>query len=217
MLPALLAALSGCVFYPSHVEYDDLTINEPYDRIVVEVDAGDVRMIGEDTSSTEVHMVLTFGRSRPELLWYMDGDTLFLDGECPRIGSCEISLDISLPADVTAEVETGAGDVEIEELTGSLDLETGAGDISGTGLTGGVFFADTGAGDVSLSCATAPELVDVDSGAGDIDLRVPADTYRIETDSGVGDVVITGLTLDEHADRVIKASTGAGDITIIGR
>lgn len=98
-------------------------------------------------------------------------------------------------------VDTGAGDVDLQDLTvgGDLKVNTGAGNVS-----------------VALSPEASPSSVTLQSGVGDLDLQVPEGmTFHVHSpDSGVGQVDIApGIDSDSGPDLNIRTSTGDVDVS----
>lgn len=102
----------------------------------------------------------------------------------------EVDMEIVIPARYDVEFRTGAGNVDIADLTGDVSGRTGAGNLEIERITG---------------------VVDVTSGAGNIEISDTDGNVYVESGAGT-------VELDEIRGR-IDASTGAGSIsaTIVGQ
>ena len=100
-----------------------------------------------------------------------------------RDRNLEVNLTIVIPKEYNVDFRTGAGNVDIADLTGNIEGRTGAGNIH-LGRTAG--------------------LVDVSSGAGDVVVEGARGEIRVQ--SGAGNVTL------EDVDGMIEARTGAGNI-----
>lgn len=203
--------------------------------IRVDIDSGDVVLT---PGPLQVTRTARFGLHRPTFSVQVADGQLVLKSRCDVFGfvpfsRCGTDLTIALPetmpivvssgaGDVhvtgtagTVKVSSGAGDIRVDDVRGPLDLSSGAGDIRGRSVRSLTVKAHSGAGDVSMQFAEAPQTVDVDSGAGDLTVVVPADqtTYRLDVDTGAGDRNVD-IRSDPAAERRIRAHSGAGDVSI---
>lgn len=129
-------------------------------------------------------------------------------------GSGDIALD-DLELLEGAHLETGSGDLDIDGLRApGLDLSTGSGDVSAYGLRVPQVSADTGSGSVRLVFEASPRSVSADTGSGEIHVTVPPGSYALDVDTGSGDREVTGIVVDEAAERRIALTTGSGDVTV---
>jgi len=120
--------------------------------------------------------------------------------------SCDLT--IFVPTMDGVEVWTSAGDLDISEMGGLLDLHTSAGDVNVRKHTGEVRLR-TSAGDVSLDDISGP--ISVATSAGDIRLiRVAG---PVEASTSAGDVY---AELNAGYVGQIRAATTAGDISLNG-
>lgn len=184
-------------------------------RLVVDSDAGDVT-VGPGPAA-QVVATSRYGGAAPQVDQAVESGVLTVTVRCPA-GSdpCSTDLAITVPAATTGQVDVGAGEVAVADLTGDQDLESGAGDVRGTGLGAAVVTARTGAGDVELRHAVAPQRVDAQAGAGNVTVTVPAaEVYRVAADSGVGEVTVE-VADDPGASRTVIARSGAGDVAVLG-
>lgn len=140
-----------------------------------------------------------------------------------------IDLDLETPGGLAWSVDSGQGDVILEDLSGGGAVDTTTGNVSGTGLTGDLAVeVDVAEVDVELGIAGG-ETIAVVVGAGPITLRLPASADALlEASTGDGEVLITGVPfsgqniagvasgeLGAGATATITLTTGQGDITIV--
>lgn len=122
-----------------------------------------------------------------------------------------IDYTISLPEGITTiEITTGAGNIDVDDLSAELKLDTGAGNIDIDKVIGlGSNDLSTGAGNISFD----GNIDDIESfkastGAGNIDFEIPEDSrMSLKANSGIG--VLTGSFIKKDSN--IKLSFD-GDI-----
>ncbi|MBO3751297.1 DUF4097 family beta strand repeat protein [Streptosporangiaceae bacterium NEAU-GS5] len=173
--------------------------------------AGDVKVVESDRSGVHVTEKLNWSGDRPENGHRVSGGTLFLKYDC---GNCSIDYTVEVPKGMNIKVGTGAGDVRLESLTGPLKINTGSGDVTSSSLEAKQVVAETGAGDVKLNFAAAPDSVTVDTGVGDATVSVPSGEYNVSTHTGAGDEEV-GVTRNPASPHVIVVKTGAGDAHVL--
>jgi hypothetical protein len=147
-------------------------------------------------------------RSPKEKSWFArlfgGEDSVEIEGETVPSRDARTRVErvfLDLPAGVGSELQTGAGDVDIQDIAGQLGLITGAGDVTVTDVASALKVV-TGAGRVEVQGAQSD--VAVTTGAGSI--RVQDVRGRTELLSGAGDIELTGSPTS------VSASTGAGGI-----
>lgn len=134
-------------------------------------------------------------------------------GEIPRsldldlnTGSGDITIE-NLSGENTVRIRTGGGDVQLSELNGLslISIETGSGSVrlrSGSNLR--KVMIETGRGRIYIEQLNGINTLSLDSSAGDIHLlRVSAG--ETELDTGIGDII-----LDTSSFSVIETRTGRG-------
>ncbi len=116
-----------------------------------------------------------------------------------------------VPSDISLELGSGLGDVEIEAMDGSrrIYVETGMGDIVLEGLRNIISIdAETGMGEIMLGPGKNLEEVDLATGMGDIKVR-EVEAEVIDAATGLGGIRFN----DCHFDKVF-AETGMGSIRL---
>ncbi len=197
-LPLLSLLLTSCVV-EIHDASLEIPVRDPFDRVVVDLPAGDVTLTGEGTGDVTVTADLTWvGADCPTVEARVRDDTLFVEGGCqePALGWCTVDVQAALPAGLPVEVRTGSGDVVLTNLSPSI--------------------METGSGDLVVEMRAHFEEIEGITGSGDVDLTVPAGTYRLDLDTGAGDVDIRRVSDDPQASSEIRVRTGCGDITVTG-
>lgn len=96
----------------------------------------------------------------------------------------KIHVRVRVPETYNVEFTSGAGNVAIADVEGTVDGRTGAGNIDVRGVQG---------------------VVEVTSGAGNID--VDGDLERVHVETGAGNIDLSGIY------GAVKATTGAGNIS----
>jgi hypothetical protein len=142
-----------------------------------------------------------------------------------NLSNASVDLEIVAPARTELKLVTGAGTIDIRELSGPIDAHTGAGTIVVTGTTGAVQLG-TGAGTIQYQ-GTPAGYCSFETGAGDIRLSLPADPdVRVDLNTGLGSIdlgfEVDGSTSPREVSGVIgngsqatiHASTGLGTISV---
>jgi DUF4097 and DUF4098 domain-containing protein YvlB len=128
---------------------------------------------------------------------------------------CGQDVTVLVPAGFTVVASSSAGDVRASGLAGVLQLHSSAGDVKGTGLQSAQVSASSSAGDVSITFAAVPLVVDATSSAGDVTVRVPGTVaYHVKSaHTSAGDSHV-GVRQDDTSTHIITATSSAGDVTI---
>jgi hypothetical protein len=103
-----------------------------------------------------------------------------------------------------AEVRTGAGDIELDDVDGDLRLTTGSGAATGRSVTGRTQ-GSTGSGDLVLDALGGPSVLKAGSG----DIRLGAVRADVQAKTGSGDLSVA----DAERGR-LDLVTGSGDLRI---
>lgn len=156
----------------------------------------------------------------------MQGDRVVVQAEKPdRLSNASVDLVITAPPGTEIDLRTGAGTVDMRDMTGSIRAHTGAGTVELRGAAGPVQLG-TGAGSIQYQGSPSGHC-SFDTGAGDIRLRLPADPdVRVDLSVGVGtvevgyDVIgqtsprdVTGV-IGDGSQASIYANTGVGLISV---
>jgi hypothetical protein len=157
-----------------------------------------------------------------------DGGLVIRTERPSAFSNASVELEITAPASTRVDTDTGAGNVEVDGITGEIDVHTGAGDTDIRGAAGTTRL-DTGAGTIRYQGTPQGECR-FETGAGNIRLMLPADVnVRIDLDTGVGnidvDFSVDGQvtrrevrgTIGSGAQGTIYAHTGTGNIDVVRR
>ena len=153
--------------------------------------------------------------SRIEVRAEQSGDRIVVDVRLPKghrmFGfheSASAKLIVSLPAASNVEAHSGDGSIDIERITGTLDLRSGDGSINGRTL-GGAVKAHTGDGSIKL--ADVSGALDADTGDGTITAAGRFTSVRAHT--GDGHVTITAVS-GSSASEEWNITTGDGSVVL---
>ena len=82
--PPLLAliALSGC-FVQMNQDGGIIDVDEPFDRVVIDVETGSVDVYGSERELTEVDWDMRWGMGCPEVDIAVHDGVLYVEGSCP--------------------------------------------------------------------------------------------------------------------------------------
>lgn len=137
------------------------------------------------------------------------GDSLLVEATVPtssqlraKTGSADVEASGRLAA---AWLQTGSGQMSVDEVDGPLDASTGSGDVDVRRVGGAARFK-TGSGEITVGKAEGP--TSVSSGSGDVAVKHAAGPVSVKT--GSGDVRV------EEAEGDVALSTGSGDL-VVGR
>jgi Putative adhesin len=196
-------------------EEHQVTLTPTSNRITIR-SAGDIRITSGGGNEVQVTERIRHSIGRPEVEESSTADGVVLRGDCPWYASnCSVAFTVAIPTGMAVDVHSSAGDIVMTGDATSVRLDSSAGDISATGLRSAQVEARSSAGDVRLSFDIAPQTVTAHSSAGDVRIGLPrvAGGYRAHADTSAGDPRIDVLN-DPASDRVIDATSSAGDATI---
>jgi len=137
-----------------------------------------------------------------------------------------VSFEIYAPADAELDLETGAGNVRVNDVDGEIAAHTGAGNVTVEGATGPVAL-DTGAGNIRYDGEPMDRCA-FKTGTGNVTLVLPGDVdAEVELDTGIGNIDLGGFDvagdvsrtevegrIGTGEDATIRAETGAGNINL---
>ena len=142
-----------------------------------------------------------------------------------NLNNATVDLEVIAPADTELQLNTGAGSVEIRDMTGAIDAHSGAGSISVSGARGPAKLG-VGAGSIRYQ-GTPAGRCSFESGAGEISIRLPANPdVRLDLSTGLGTISV-GYDVDgsisprevtgeigDGSEASIYANTGVGSISV---
>lgn len=138
-----------------------------------------------------------------------DGSTISVECSYRDNGSCDIDVEVRIPAGLMLDINGGAGDVMLSAVDAQTSVTTSAGSVIARGSTGTLDVA-TRFGDIEITDADL-SAVEVNTTFGQVilDSRVPPDSIRVQ--NTMGDSTVT-LPAAEFYD--VDATSEKGDIAI---
>jgi hypothetical protein len=118
----------------------------------------------------------------------------------------KIRVLVHVPREYNIDFSSGAGNVEIGDLAGTVNGRTGAGNIT-IGAVRGTLKISSGTGNLRIEGAEGS--VEANTGAGNIEVRKVKGDVRIDTGAGNIEVFITEQPRDDS-----RLTTGAGNVTV---
>ncbi|MFC2046034.1 DUF4097 domain-containing protein, partial [Chloroflexota bacterium] len=157
-----------------------------------------------------------------------DGGLVIKTEGLSSLKGTSVDMEITAPAGTRLDAQTGAGNVDVDGITGEIDAHSGAGDLDVRGAASAASL-DTGAGNIGYQGTPQGECR-FETGAGNITLSLPADpNVQVDLDTGTGDIdvdfdvdgqvsrrEVLG-TIGSGAQGTIYAHTGAGNIDVVRR
>ncbi len=220
---------AGC--YSEAVTYE---IDEEYDAVVIEVDAGDVTLATRDRATSIDYAASRLGRE-PEFSATVEDRVLYVTAKChdpARECRARVDLVVHSDVDITAwtgsadidvagtngdlSIRSGSGSIDLHNASGTADLESGSGRIEGLGLHFIEVVADAGSGRLALTLGHELEFAQVHTGSGNIDLAIPQGGYDLTTSTGSGHVDLDQVWNDSQSSSTLQATSGSGDIDVVG-
>lgn len=142
------------------------------------------------------------------------------------VSNTSVRLEILVPPGTQLELSLGAGNVDVQGLTGGIQANSGAGNVD-IGTAEGQVRVDLGAGNINYEGIPSGDCR-LNTGAGNIDLNLRPDaSARIDLDTNIGVLTVSGYNVDGQVsarsaqgiigsggDTSITARTNAGNITL---
>ncbi|WP_052442724.1 DUF4097 family beta strand repeat-containing protein [Streptacidiphilus neutrinimicus] len=208
----------------------------------VELDTGPgtVQVFPTTDSSASVTQNLSWVFSRPTVNEWLDrgSGTLHVDASCAYgmllVGSsCDIRLDIAVPAatpikavdgsgqlTVTAmtgpvDAQAGSGEIDLEHVSGTVAARVGSGQISGSDLGSPQVVAKAGSGRIGLDFALPPATVTAAVSSGQASVSVPrGQQYRVTASAISGNTDVAAGLSSPTASATITVSVTSGEADV---
>jgi hypothetical protein len=213
------------------------TYHQRVNRIVVDLNMGDLTITAGDTDQVSVDRELTWSIFKPQVeeRWDPGTQTLRVWFHCaPTItGKCSVSYMLGVPPDVPVEARTGSGNITVREMRGDLRLSATSGNVDVANSRGTVWAhstsgnvrvngarsqsvdARTTSGDVDLRFAEAPGTVSAKATSGNVNVAVPAGTsYFVGAQAQSGEQKVS-VGSDPRAEHKIYAHAGSGHVRVV--
>jgi len=237
LVPVVAACVWGAVLVTSIVQGSrDYQYSAVHAATALEVQASNAALTLEPSADGQVHVEARghYAGRRPTVgLTSRDGH-LTITASCRStwLHSCNLHLDVALPAQLPVVARGDNGAIQAHGLTGALRLRTDNGTVAVTGARGVLQLqssngaisttattsssvsARTDNGQIGLDFAAAPTTVDAQTSNGQVEIALPTSaTYYITTGTSNGSIETT-VPSDRFAHRTITARTDNGGIDI---
>ena len=183
----------------------------------VKTDDGSVRIETGAGSGIDVRVTTVGWRIAPGEVTITEsqvGDRVDIEVRLPkdrhglRVGHRSISVAVRVPKQADLHVHTGDGGIEVQAVSGQLDLSTGDGSITADGLQGGIRLHS---GDGSIRATGLSGRLQADTGDGPMNVRGRFDVLDLRTGDG-------GIEATAEAGSKVEAAwslrSGDGGITL---
>ena len=193
-LIVLLAALTLATGCADRVISETHEFDAEIERVEADVQVGDLIIKAGEASRVRIETFVDCKGAAPDHAVRLDGTTLRLElGAAGAAGSCTGRFELTVPTDVTLNLKTWAGnvnvqgirgdttittysgDIDLDNITGALELNAVAGNVTGTRLDAGTCAVRTGAGNIALGFTAMPDEVEARVIMGNATLTVPAE------------------------------------------
>ncbi|MFE0187195.1 DUF4097 domain-containing protein [Streptomyces sp. NPDC058989] len=220
--------LGACGLSPAETFKDDAVVSKKITAIRLDGDSGGLTVHGGKAggATVSVHRSVSYHGDRPKGATHRVEDGVLVLGDCGD--DCTVDYTLEVPAGIpvsgetsngsvnlskvgAVKVTTSSGEVELDGVTGPVDVRTSNGQITGRGLSGRHIDAETSNGGIELSPATA-QSIRAKTSNGSVTVKVPKGPYRISAQTSSGDKNID-VASDPAARYRLDLITSNGDIT----
>lgn len=199
---------------PQHTVTRSYQVTSAVSRLVVNDATGLVTVTGADTRGVSVTAVIRYDGSAPSITRDRSAATLTLGYSSCR--DCGVAFRVTVPRDISVQVNEGTGGVTLADLGGDASVQAGTGSITASGLAGSRYEFRLSTGPVAAAFTAPPAQLTATVGVGSVTIQVPASaTYRVSASSRLGAVTVT-VPRAQHATHVITAQAATGAVTVRG-
>jgi DUF4097 and DUF4098 domain-containing protein YvlB len=187
----------------------------PGGNLVMAIEGGDVHVVSWNKGTVQVKetvLMKVFTRGEAEAIveklnssYRQEGSTLTIENESVGRSIREHLYEITLPEKFNLDIRTAGGDLEINKVSGRVQVITSGGDVALNTITG-VIEAKTSGGDMSLE--TISGRLEAFTSGGDVTAKAIFAEGALRTSGG--DVVV------ENATQRLDLATSGGDIVLSG-
>lgn len=219
-------------FGPRKQESQSQTYTQAVTAVEVLSDSGHVTIQPGADGEVQVSRSLHWYSDKPKVDEKFTGTTFKVTDD--QACNCSIDYVITVPAGVSVKVDVDSGDVDVNgitgrvdvkadsgsvdlrDLTGELGIKVSSGDVNGFGLTGPSATVDASSGNVDLTYSGAPNSLDLSVDSGDVEVTVPAvdGGYRTDVTADSGDVDTAGVQTNSASTRRITIDVDSGNATV---
>jgi len=198
-----LVILGGAVYGAAQALEENEThrdaISRDVDHVVIKAESGDIDVVPGD-GSVDVERTDRYVLDSPDVTRTLDDGVLTIESRCDSVLApfCATDYRVEVPRDVTVDVRTYSGDVDID------------------GITGRQIDARSYVGDVHVDAARKGDIT-AHTNVGDVDVELPRGTYAVDSDTAVGDSDVDGVVDSDRAQHEIDARTDVGDVDVTAR
>ncbi|MFF2806070.1 DUF4097 domain-containing protein [Streptomyces sp. NPDC058000] len=195
-------ALGACSLRVGETFSDDATVAQQITAVRVDTSDGGVTVRGGKGGSTvSVHRKVTYRGDRPQGPTHrVEGGILVLGG-CGN-DHCSVTYTVDLPGTVpvtggtsngainlskvaAVRVTTSNGEIDLDGVSGAVDVRSEDGAITGKGLAGTGIKAETSDGEITLTAAK-PQNIRAKTSNGAVSVTVPDDRYQVSAETSNG-------------------------------
>ncbi|MFI2368429.1 DUF4097 family beta strand repeat-containing protein [Streptomyces sp. NPDC018833] len=223
-----VGGLAACGLVKGETFEDDSVLPGKITAVRLENGSGGVTVNGtEGNGRMSLHRKVEYKGDKPQGTTHRIEDGVLVLGGC---GSrCSVTYTVDVPANVpvtgtvssgavslaevgAVKVTTSSGRIEMNGVSGPVEVRTSNGRITGQDIEGRRIQAETSNGAIDLSAVT-PQNVQAKTSNGDITLTVPDAGYKVTTQSNNGDKNID-VTNDPSGEYQLDLTTSNGDIAV---
>jgi Putative adhesin len=198
--------------------------------------SGDVRIHSGTGNQVLVSYTEHYNLRKPTVSATVNAGGVQLTTHCPGGlfgNNCAVNYDITVPRSAVLAINSGDGELDVNDMAAPMSLQSGDGrislvdvsgdvvarsgdgEISGTGLASPNLDVTAGDGAVDLAWSVRPRTVAARTGDASVTITVPRDNdpYRVSTAAGDGSVHVSVANSPTASD-TIAVHTGDGAITI---
>lgn len=218
----------------AHEERDERTVVEGPVRVLDIEASGSITVIGTDARGVvTIDEHVSDGLMLPDRSIRTEGDRLVVRGTCPEFLAtwCGDDFVVRAPRGVRviargdgisvrgmsagADLSTRGDSIDVVGGQGAMRLSSHGGDIRARVLAATRVEASSYGGNISLTFSVPPDHVDASSHGGNVDVAVPDGpvSYRVDTSTSGGSES-TRVRTDPDGDRIIRAQSSGGDVTV---
>ncbi|MBW8805441.1 MAG: DUF4097 family beta strand repeat protein [Catenulisporales bacterium] len=195
-----------------------ITATGPISRVVVQDSESDVVVTGDPAATgaegrAQIQWKGEHGR-RAALRQSVENGVLTLAKDCSSGGCGPVNIDLRVPANVSVQVTTSDGSVEVANVTGAVDLTSSDGELRASGLGSGDASFQTTNGTVSAEFTGAPARIR--AGTTNADVHITTDgktTYYDSVQTTNGSQSLTNPQ-DRFAADEIDVTTSNGNVSV---
>ena len=214
---ALLAAACG-----SASETTEIEITDSFDTGVIQIDSGDVVVLGNNDGITTIEATLSYSGTAPEVTADVVDGGLVVGHTCAGSDECSVDYSISLPESTALVVEVGEGNLTVTSIKAELSATTGAGEIFLNTIEGPAIMAQSGNGFVFGTQMKAPQA-SFTAAEGDIDVSFDDVIEELSVATEKGDITVQleggpyafDITADGSVNNKVDASDTATNTVVL--